>query len=178
MGGEWKVDVYEAIYGRQSIRSFEEKNVSKELVDKLLEAACQAPTAGNLQPWRFYVVRRGDIKEKLVSAALGQRFVAEAPVVIVVCADLNAASWGYGERGRSLYALQDTAAAIENLLLAAYAEGLGTCWVGAFNEAEASRALNLPSHLRPVALIPLGYPRRRGRKASRRSVDEVTHYLE
>lgn len=172
------MDVYEAIYGRQSVRSFEEKDVARELVDKLLAAACQAPTAGNLQPWRFYVVRKSEIKEKLAEAALGQRFVAEAPVVVIVCADLNVASWGYGERGRSLYALQDTAAAIENLLLAAHAEGLGACWVGAFNETEASQVLNLPSHLRPVALVPIGYPRRVGRKPFRQGVGDVTQYLE
>lgn len=172
------MDVYEAIYGRRSIRSFEKKGVPMGLVERLLAAACQAPTAGNLQPWRFYVVRGSDLKEKLVGAALGQRFVAEAPVVIVVCADLNVASWGYGERGRSLYALQDTAAAIENLLLAAYTEGLGACWVGAFNESEASQALNLPAHLRPVALIPLGYPSRVGKKPSRQGVGEVTQCLD
>ncbi len=172
------MEVYEAIYGRKSIRHFDSsKDVSNEIVFKLLEAACQAPTAGNLQPWRFWVVRDERIKDGLVRAALGQSFIAEAPIVVVVCADLRVSSAGYGERGFYLYSIQDTAAAIENLLLAAYAEGLGTCWVGAFNEDVASKVLGLSSSIRPLAIIPLGYPSREGRKPSRRSARELTTFL-
>ena len=172
------MEVYKAIYGRKSVRSFDEvRDISQEIIMKLLRAACQAPSAGNLEPWRFLVVRDIKLKEKLVDAALGQAFLAQAPVVIIVCADLRVASSGYGTRGTHLYAVQDTAAATENLLLAAYAEGLGSCWVGAFDEQRAVEALSLPSHLRLVIMVALGYPHLEGHKPPRRDISEVTKFL-
>ncbi len=171
------MDLFEAIYRRQSIRSFEDKDVSDEVIKRLIAAACQAPSAGNLQTWRFYVVRERESKEELARAALNQRFVSQAPVVVVVCADLALAAAGYGERGVELYAIQDTAAAVENLLLAAYGEGLGTCWVGSFDEEEVREILRIPSSWRPVAIIPIGYPRRVERKPRRKTVDEVTTWI-
>lgn len=171
------MDIYEVIHGRRSIRSFEAgRDVPEGLVRKLLEAACQAPSAGNVQPWRFFVVRADDLKQALCTAAGGQTFVAAAPVVIAVCVDLGAAAGSYGSRGRELYCLQDSAAAIEHILLAAHAEGLGACWVGAFSEAEAARALDLPEGIRPVALIPIGYPARLPGKRARLEVDTVTDW--
>lgn len=105
------------------MRSFTDEGVPGETVNKLLEAAVRAPTAGGIEPWRFFVVRDDDMKEKLSNAALGQSFVAQAPVVIVVCADLDVCAQGYGSRGQNLYAIQDTAAAVQNILLAAVAGG-------------------------------------------------------
>ncbi|MCK4483131.1 nitroreductase family protein, partial [Candidatus Bathyarchaeota archaeon] len=108
-------------------------------MEKLVDSARWAPSAGNTQPWRFIIVRKPEIKRKLAAAALGQSFVEEAPVVIVVCADEDRSSMGYGVRGKTLYCIQDTAAAIQNIHLAAYSLGLGTCWIGAFREEEARR---------------------------------------
>lgn len=171
------MDVYEAINKRRSIRSFDKiKDISENIIQKLLEAACQAPSAGNIQPWRFLIIRDRNLKEKLVEAAFGQHFVAEAPVVIVVSADLRAMSSSYGTRGTTVYALQDTAAAIENLLLAAWAEDLGACWVGAFDERRASVSLNLPPHYRPLAIIPLGYPDMVPTKPTRKSALSLTEF--
>jgi len=172
------MELYEAIYGRKSERSFSEaKDVSQATVDRLLEAACQAPSAGFLEPWRFFVVRSIEYKNMLVDAAYGQSFIAKAPVVIVVCADVRISSRGYGMRGSGLYAIQDTSAATENLLLAAYSEGLGTCWVGAFDEIRVAQALSLPDDLRPLALIALGYPDSKRQKPKRRNISEITKYL-
>lgn len=172
------MDLYEAIYQRMSIRNFDSsREISDEVVEKLLEAAVQAPSAGNIQPWRFWVARDPQTKEGLVQAALGQSFIAEAPVAVVVCADLAVSARGYGDRGVSLYAIQDTAAAIENLLLAVQAEGLGACWVGAFNEERASEILDLPSNIRPLAIIPIGHPLRGEHKPKRKRVEDVTAYL-
>ncbi|RJP35269.1 MAG: nitroreductase family protein [Actinobacteria bacterium] len=155
------MDVFEAMEKRRSVRSFDPAgDVPDEMVEELLRCACQAPSAGNVQPWRFIVVRDVEMKRELVAAALGQGFLAEAPVVIVVCADLAAHSLSYGQRGVELYSIQDTAAAIENLLLAATALGLGTCWVGAFREKDVVQALRLVKDLRPMALIPVGYATR------------------
>lgn len=171
------MNVHEAIHRRRSIRRFEPgREVPPELVEKLLTAATLAPSAGNAQPWRFIVVLSPGLKGELARAALGQAFIAQAPVVLVVCADLERARRAYGERGESLYCLQDTAAATQNILLTATELGLGTCWVGAFDEGEVARLLGLPSSLRPVALIPVGYPAEEPPPRPRRPLPEVTDY--
>lgn len=171
------MDVLDAIKGRRSVRAFKgEKGVSEETVDELIDAAAWAPSAGNIQPWEFIIVRRPEIKRRLVEAAFKQSFIEEASVVIVVCADENRSSEGYGQRGRTLYCIQDTAAAIQNIQLAAYSVGLGTCWVGAFKEEEASEILNIPRGIRPVALIPVGYPSKLSSPRSKRAADEIVHY--
>ncbi|HDO41379.1 MAG TPA: nitroreductase family protein, partial [Candidatus Bathyarchaeota archaeon] len=102
--------------------------------------------------------------------------IEEAPVVIVVCADESRSSWAYGSRGASLYCIQDTAAATENMLLAACALGLGACWVGAFREDEVKRILKVPGGLRPVAIVPIGYPAERPNPPPKRPLEEVVHY--
>lgn len=170
------MDVLKAIKGRRSIRAFKSDEVSPEIVDKLLDAATWTPSAGNIQPWEFIVVRKPKIKRKLVEAALDQMFIEEAPVVIVVCADENRSSQGYGVRGKTLYCIQDTAAAIQNIHLAAYSLGLGTCWIGAFSEEEARRILRVPNEVRPVAIIPIGYPAETPLPRSRRPKNQIVHY--
>jgi nitroreductase len=172
------LDVFEAIESRACVRSFTDEDVPTATVNKLLEAAVRAPTAGGLQPWRFFVVRDGGVKERLAEAALGQSFVAQAPVVIVVCADLAASARGYGSRGETLYAIQDTAAAVENILLAVVAEGLGACWVGAFNEKAASKALALPPGIRPIAMVPIGHASGTPHPTSRESFEKFTTRLQ
>ncbi|MBC7247087.1 MAG: nitroreductase family protein [Actinobacteria bacterium] len=172
------MDVLEAMERRHSVRSFDaSREVPEDLVDEVLRCACLAPSAGNVQPWRFLVVRDGRMKEALAAAALGQRFVAQAPVVVVVCADLEAHARSYGKRGVELYSIQDTAAAVQNMLLAATALGLGTCWVGAFREEEAARALGLPAHLRPLALVPMGYATHEGSQPRKVPHARLTTYL-
>jgi nitroreductase len=172
------MEFFEVVKKRRSIRRFQPREVEQEAVKKILEAAIEAPSAGNLQTWRFWVVLSEELKRRLAQAAYYQDFVAEAPVVIVVGADLERAFRGYGERGQNLYALQDTAAAVENILLAACALGLGSCWVGAFDEEAVSEALSLPSSLRPVAIVPIGYPASEGRKPPRRPLEEVATWRE
>lgn len=171
------MSVWEAIKGRRSVRRFDPaRDVPREVVSRLLEAARWAPSAGNAQPWMFVVVRSKELKEGLVQAALGQRFLAQAPLVIVVCADLARAREAYGSRGETLYCLQDTAAAVQNILLAAAEQGLGTCWVGAFDESEVARLLGLPPGLRPVALVPVGYPAETPAPRPRRPLSEIVEY--
>jgi len=171
------MDVVEAIKGRRSIRAFESgKDVSKETVAGLIDAARWAPSAGNIQPWEFIIIRRSELKKKLAEAALGQSFIEEAPVVIVVCADENRSFEGYGERGRTLYCIQDTAAAIQNIHLAAFSAGLGTCWVGAFKEEAVSEILNLAEGIRPMALIPVGYASKVPSPRGKRTADKLVHY--
>ena len=170
-----KIDVFKAIKGRRSVRAFTDEPVSEDEVNQLLDAARWAPSAGNIQPWKFVVVRDTQLKRGLVEAALDQTFIQEAPVVFVVCANPTRSSRRYGSRGISLYCLQDTAAAIQNMHLAAYALGLATCWVGAFQEEKARRVLNLPDDLRPVAIIPVGHAAEKPALSPRRPLSEVVH---
>jgi nitroreductase len=170
------MDVLEAIKGRRSVRAFKSQDVSPEIVEKLIDAARWAPSAGNIQPWEFIIVRKPEIKRALAEAALDQTFIEEAPVVIVICANENRSSQGYGIRGKTLYCIQDTAAAIQNIHLAAYSLGLGTCWIGAFREEEAREILNIPHGVRPVAIVPVGYPAESPSPPSRRPISQIVHY--
>ena len=170
-----KLDVLEAIKGRRSIRTFKNRDVPTEIVEKLIDAARWAPSAGNIQPWEFIIVRKPKIKRRL-EAALGQIFIEEAPVVIVVCANEERSSQGYGARGKTLYCLQDTAAATQNIHLTAYSLGLGTCWVGAFREEETREILKIPRGMRPVAIIPVGYSAEAPTPRMRKSISQIVHY--
>jgi nitroreductase len=170
------LDVFEAIKERRSIRVYTDEKVSEEDVERLIDAARWAPSAGNTQPCELVVVKDAETKRKLSDAALNQTFIEKAPVVIVVCADLNRSSRGYGSRGAHLYSLQDTAAATENILLVAQELGLATCWVGAFHEEEVAKVVNAPRNMRPVAVVPVGHPAERPLAPPKRSVNEIVHY--
>jgi nitroreductase len=148
------------------------------LIESLLEAARWAPNGGNLQPWRFVVVLDSGRRRALAGAAYGQGFLAEAPVVITVCAVPDESGTKYGSRGRELYCLQDTAAAVQNILLATTEIGLGSCWVGAFDESAVGRVLELPREWRPVALIALGRTAETEPRRTRRPLSEVTRWFE
>lgn len=167
-------DVIEAIEERRSVREFEPTPVPDATIGRLIESARLAPSAGNLEPWKFIVVKRNEIKKSLAEAAIDQDFIEKAPVCIVVCAEPERSMARYGERGASLYCLQDTAAAVQNILLTATAYGLGSCWVGAFDEQKVNATLGLSSHYKPVAIIPIGYPAEEPEIIPRRSVDETT----
>jgi nitroreductase len=169
------MDVMDAIKNRRSIRRFLKKDVADDLLMKILEVGNLAPSAGNLQPRDFIVVRDKKIKEQLTIAALGQEFVEEAPVVVVVCANLERVS-PYGDRGKELYCIQDAAASIQNMLLTVHDLGLGCCWIGAFNEGVVSKILDLPKNIRPVAILPLGYPDEKPRMPPRINIEDLLHY--
>ena len=163
------MELREAILGRRSVRSFRPDPVPDNLIEELLELAKWAPSAGNLQDWFVYIVKDDRVKRDLTGACYGQRFVAEAPVVLVICADLERASY-YGERGVYLYSVQDTAAFTYAFMLLAHEAGLGTVWVGAFDENAVRSILNIPAHLRPVVVVPVGYPAREPRAPPREEV--------
>ncbi len=172
------LDVIDCIKQRRSIRSFLPAAVPRTLIEKVLQAAVYAPSAGNWQPWHFVVVENSGQRRALAKAAADQDFIAEAPVVIVVCAEPARGEQTYGDRARELYCLQDTAAAIQNLLLAAHASELGTCWVGDFDEGAIAKLLQIGEPYRPVAVIPLGYPGETPNARWRRPLSEVVEYRE
>ena len=169
------MEVFEAIKGRRSIRAFKEQNVSEETIKKLIESATWAPSAGNIQPWEFIIVKERETKIRLSEAALNQEFLEEAPVLIIVCANEIKSSQRYGTRGTTLYCIQDTAAAIQNIHLVAFSLGLGTCWVGAFDESQAREILHVPEGIRPVAMIPVGYPNEKPTLRRRQPICEIVH---
>ncbi len=151
------MDFAELIEERHSIRAFEDREVERDKLDAVLQAARRAPTAGNLQAYRVAVVRSPALRRTLARAALEQEFIAQAPVVLVFLADAPASATKYGRRGETLYAVQDATIACAYAQLAACDAGLGSCWVGAFHEDQVRTALGAARHLRPVALLPLGY---------------------
>ncbi len=169
------MDVFEAIRERRSVRAFISKPVPKALLTKVLEAAKWAPSAGNCQPWDFIIVKDARVKRKLCEAALDQEFIEQAPVDIVVCANEERSAIRYGDRGRKLYCLLDAAAAVQNLLLAVHALGLGACWVGAYDDRHVIEILSLPSWLKPIAIIPIGYPGEKPRPTERIPLDALIH---
>ena len=170
------MNVLEAIRGRRSVRAYISREVPEHLVSELIEAACWAPSAGNIQPWEFIVIRNSETKLELVRAALGQSFIAQAPVVVVVCANERRSAERYGDRGSSLFCIQDTAAAIQNMLLTAHSFGLGTCWIGAFQEDRARQILNIPEEARPIAMVPIGYPAQNPQPRPKRPQDRTIHH--
>ncbi len=170
------MELDEAIKNRRSVRAFAKKDVPEGMVRALLEAAILAPSAGNLQSRKFLVVRKQDVRDALAAAAHGQDFISEAPVALVVCADASIER-RYGERGRELYSILDCAAAIENLMLKAHALGLGTCWVGAFEEEEVARTLNLPANLKPVSIVPIGFPNEKPRAPPRVKIEDAAKFI-
>ena len=163
---------------RASVRAFLPDEVPQHDIDMMLRAAIDAPSAGNCQPWHFYVVRNSELKRELSRCAYKQKFVYAAPVVIVVCAVPGRSMLRYFNRGRDLYCLQDTAAAIQSMLLCAVQQGLGTCWCGAFDEEDVSKVLSLPKKHRPVAIIPVGYSSAVPKKPKRIAVEKVVDYMD
>jgi nitroreductase len=169
------MDAVDCIKTRASVRSFRPDDIPESVVTELLEAAVQAPCAGNIQEWRFVVVRKPDSRKRLAQAAFEQHLISGAPVVIVVCADLNEIGSAYGERGETLFSVQDSAVAAQNLMLAAWNSGIGSCWVGSFNEKAVQDILVLPGHVRPLAVVPLGYPDSKPSKPPRKPLKDVVH---
>lgn len=171
-------DVIQAMLERRSVRRFKGDQVPRATIGRIIDAARWAPSAGNIQPWQFYVVYNEQKKMELAAAAFNQKFLSEAPVVIVVCAVPEISANRYRERGRNLYVIQDTAAAVQNILLAAEGYGLGTCWVGSFEETLVIDALEIKSGILPVAIIPVGYGAEENQPPARRPVDEIVRVID
>ena len=163
------MNVMEAVETRQSVRAYEDKPVEPEKLERILEAARLAPSAKNRQEWRFIVVQDEARRRALVEAANGQSFVGEAPVVIAACGVDTEYRMPCGHPAFSI----DVAIALEHIALQACEEGLGTCWIGAFNEAKVKEILGVPEDVCVVELMPLGYPADEPRPKSRMAMAEI-----
>lgn len=151
------MEFHEVIRTRRSIRAYRSDPIPEEALNRVLEAVRIAPSGSNRQPWKFIIVRNGELRRRLAAACGNQGFIAEAPVVVVACGyNINYNRGGYmGEMSM----LIDVSIAFTHLILAARAEGLGTCWIGAFNNDEVKKILDIPGEVNVVAVTPLGYPK-------------------
>jgi len=162
------MNVFEAIKNRYSCRSYKTEPVPEEKLKKVLEAARLAPSAHNEQEWKFVVVKNLE-KRREVSEVAGQRFIAEAPVIIAAVATDHEHIMSSGVPA---YAV-DLAIAVEHMDLQAVEEELGTCWIGAFGQEEVKKVLNIPDEYKVVALMPLGFPADKPKEKIRKKLDEI-----
>lgn len=170
-------DFFETLRYCRSVRKYQpERPIEEEKLHAILEAACIAPSAGDLQSYQIIVVTAHAEREALRQAAQEQPFLAESPLCLVFCADSDRAEKRYGERGSNLYALQDATIATAYAQLAVIAAGLGSTWIGDFNQEEVSKLLKLKETLRPVALLTIGYPVELPTPTPRRSLSEVVRF--
>ncbi|MBK5273964.1 MAG: nitroreductase family protein [Desulfuromonadales bacterium] len=172
------MDIFQVIRDRRSIRKYKDTPVEREKIEQILDAARLAPSWKNMQCWRFLVLTEADRRARLLAAFPddnpGKKAIAMAPVVIVVCADPCESDVENGIE----YFVADTAIAFEHLCLAAHALGLGTCWMGWYDEAQIKRSLSIPDNIRIVGITPLGYPDQEPRARPRKELAEISFFNE
>ena len=168
------MSILKVIKERRSVRGYRPDPIPEEVLLRVLDAARFSPSGKNLQPWKFILVREETLKRRLVEASGSQSFIAEAPVVIVACGFPDRC---YSRMGNYMKSWPvDVAIAVEHLILQAQEEGLGTCWIGAFEEREIKSILNIPNGVRVLALTPLGYPDENPASRGRKSLEEIVSY--
>lgn len=171
-------DFFETVRHRHSVRKYRsDMAVEAEKLHAILEMACAAPSAGDLQPYHIVVVKDAQRRNALAQAAGGQGFIAEAPLCLVFCSDPLRAGQKYGERGRDLFAIQDTTIAATYAQLAVVAAGLASTWVGAFDDAAVANIAQLEPGLKPLALLSIGYAAELPEATPRRPLRDVVTYL-
>ncbi len=164
------MDVFDAISRRRSIRAYKDTAIEEGKLQRVLEAARLAPSASNRQEWKFVVVRDPESRAILAGMTYGQRWVAEAPAIIVACATEGASVMTCGQATHTV----DLSIACTMMILEAWEQGLGTCWLGTFNEGEVKRFLDVPGHMRLVTMIPMGYPNEAPLAKPRKALDQIT----
>jgi len=151
------MEVREAMKKRRSVNSFLDKKVDLDIVAEILDIAKEAPSSGNLQNWKVVVIDDKDKKDKISSACLNQKWINQAGVVLVICNDYENVNKMYGSRGKDIYSVQNCAAFIQNILIAATDIGLASCWIGSFELDKVRMILKIPDDVRPEGIIALGY---------------------
>lgn len=162
------MDLMQAIRARRSIRAFQDRPVEEDKLLAVLEAGRLAPSARNMQDWKFIVVQDAETRRMLAVAARDQQFVGQAPVVIAACGTSDLVM----TCGQPAYAI-DVAIALDHMTLAAAALQLGTCWIGAFYEDKVKEILGVPPEVRVVALMPVGYPAEEPEPRPRKKLEEI-----
>lgn len=168
------MSILDVMKKRHSIRKYKNDPLPEDVFERVMEAARVAPSGKNFQPWKFVVVRDRDLKLRLAEASRNQKFIAEAPVVIVAC---GFPEKSYQRQGNYMTSWTiDVAIAVEHLMLQACEEGLGTCWIGAFDEQKVKPILDIPGDVRVLGLTPLGYPAQEPKDRGRKSLSEIVSY--
>jgi len=170
------METFDCIKTRRSTRKYLNKTIEFEKVARILEAGAKAPSAGNLQAYRFILVTDKEKIDALPEMCADQYWIAESSVVIIVCEDIERIEAHYGLRGQRLYAIQDCAAAVENMLLAAHDLGLGGCWIGSFDEDYIVDLFGIPDTARPQALVTIGYPAGEPDPKSEEPIDILVYF--
>lgn len=172
------MEFFEVVQSRQSIRKFQAKPIAEDRLNRILEATNRAPSAGNLQAYRVFVVKHPSLKAKLDAASGNQGCIAQAPVILVFCTDPARSAARYGSRGEELYSVQDATIACAYAQLAVTALGLASVWIGAVFEPETVReALRLEEGMWPIALLPIGYPAEHPPRTPRRVLQDLVQEL-
>lgn len=166
------MSILSTIQARRSIRKYSDKPVEEEKLESVLEAARLAPSAKNMQEWKFIVVHDEDIRKRLVEEAIQQPFVGEAPIILVAC---GTEADSVMKCGQSRYTV-DLSIATSYMILEAHAQGLGTCWLGSFDEEKTKEILEIPEYVRAVSITPLGYPDESPEQRGRKGIDEIVCY--
>lgn len=169
------METLECIKTRRSVRKFLDKPVTWDNIATILDSGRMAPSAGNLQSWKFIVVEDKEPKEEIAKACVDQLWIATAPYIIVIVSEFEKMKRFYDLRGERLYSVQGCAAAAQNMLLAAHDIGLGACWVGAFDEEKIKDVLGCPADTRPQAVIPIGYPAEAPQKPNKFPIEIVSY---
>lgn len=165
------MDVLSVIQGRRSIRKYSNKPVEDEKLLRVLEVARLSPSARNQQNWKFIIVKNSKIRKKLTKA-IGQPFVGEAPIILVCC---GTEPESIMRGGQPRYTV-DLSIATAYMILEAYVQGLGTCWLGSFDESMVKDVLDIPENVRVVAITPLGYPAESPSQKPRKRLEEIISY--
>lgn len=162
---------------RRSIRAFKDYTIDESKLSKILEACNLAPSSGGLQTFEIYQIRKKEMKERLVSAAKDQTFIAQAPLVLIFCANSSRSVERFGERSQ-LFSVQDATIAAAYAQLTVHSLGLSTVWIGAFDEKKVSEILQLPQAQRPVAILPIGYENEKPKEKTTRGSEDLLHILD
>ncbi|MBR9692039.1 hypothetical protein GOV06_04595 [Candidatus Woesearchaeota archaeon] len=170
------MDVFKCIKTRRSVRKYLDKELPWDLVSKVIDAGRLAPSAGNLQNWKFIAVLDKARRIKVAEACLQQTWMSKAPVHIVVVSEPKVSERYYGTRGDRLYSVQNCAVAAQNMLLRAHDLGLGACWVGAFDERMLGKAVRLPEGVRAQIVITLGFPAEKVAEPAKYPLENVTYF--
>jgi len=168
------MSVLRVIKERRSVRRYKADPIPEDVLHRVLDAARFSPSGKNLQPWKFILVQDESLKQRLAEASVRQFFIAEAPIVVVACGFPDRC---YSRMGNYMKSWPvDVAIAVEHLMLQAQEEGLGTCWIGAFEEEDVKSVLDVPEEVRVLALTPLGYPAENPVSRGRKSIDEIISF--
>jgi nitroreductase len=163
------MDVFQAISNRRSIRKYKNTEIEPEKLDKILESARIAPSAANRQEWKFILVKDLKTRKNLVDAANGQKFIEQAPVTIVACSTESERIMPCGQYAYTV----DLSIAVSFMILEATELGLGTCWLGAYDEKEVKRLLQIPDEIRVPAMFTLGYADENPGPRPRKDIDDI-----